>query len=139
MTEAMKLAYAEKDEYINRVSELTQYLWKRIQEEIDEVSLNGSAEHRTPNNLNILFRRIEGEAILMDLSTKGICVSTGSACSAENLRASSVLSEIGLKDNDLNSNIRFTLSKFNSKEEMDYTVDCLVETVERLRSFTPIN
>lgn len=137
-TEAMKLAYAEKDEYINRVTELTQYLWKRIQEEIDDVSLNGSTEHRTPNNLNVLFRRIEGEAILMDLSTKGVNVSTGSACSAENLRASSVLSEIGLKDNDLNSNIRFTLGKFNTKEEIDYTVDCLKDTVERLRSFTPI-
>lgn len=138
MTEALKLAYAEKDEYIKRVSELTQYLWKRIQEEIDDVSLNGSTEHRTPNNLNILFRRIEGEAILMDLSVKGINVSTGSACSAENLRASSVLSEIGFEDNDLNSNIRFTLGKFNTKEEIDYTVDSLVETVKRLRSFTPI-
>ena len=74
----------------------------------------------------------------MDLSTKGVNVSTGSACSAENLRASSVLSEIGLKDNDLNSNIRFTLGKFNTKEEIDYTVDSLVETVRRLRSFSPI-
>ncbi len=138
MTEALKLAYAEKDEYINQVSDLTQYLWKRIQEEIDDVSLNGSTEHRTPNNLNILFKRIEGEAILMDLSVKGINVSTGSACSAENLRPSSVLSKIGLEDNDLNSNIRFTLGKFNTKEEIDYTVDSLVETVRRLRSFTPI-
>ncbi|MBN2087356.1 cysteine desulfurase [Candidatus Peregrinibacteria bacterium] len=138
VTEALKLAYTEKEDAIKNVSELTQYLWKRIQDEIDDVSLNGSSEHRTSNNLNILFRRIEGEAILMDLSVKGIYVSTGSACSAENLRASSVLSEIGLKDNDLNSNIRFTLSKFNTKEEIDYTVDSLVDTVKRLRSFTPI-
>ncbi|MBU1934535.1 aminotransferase class V-fold PLP-dependent enzyme, partial [Patescibacteria group bacterium] len=138
ITEALKLIYKEKDDYINRVSELSQYLLKRIQEEIDEVTINGDPENRTPNNLNVLFRRIEGEAILMDLSTKGICVSTGSACSAINLKASGVLQAIGLEDYHLNSNIRFSLGKFTTKEEIDYTVSCLVDTVKRLRSFTPI-
>jgi cysteine desulfurase len=138
MTEALKLAYEERDDYIKNVKELTAYLWKRIKGEIDDVQLNGSAESRTPNNLNIMFRRIEGEAILMDLSVKGICVSTGSACSSDTLKVSDTLKAIGLDKNNLNSNIRFTLGKFNTKEEVDYTVDCLKETVKRLRSFSPI-
>lgn len=138
IAQALKLVYAERDDYVKKVSELTQYLWKKIQDEIDDVRLNGSTDNRTPNNLNIMFRRIEGEAILMDLSTKGVCVSTGSACSSDTLKVSDTLKAIGLQDNNLNSNIRFTLGKFNTKEEIDYTVECLKETVERLRSFTPI-
>jgi cysteine desulfurase len=138
MAEALKLAYKEKSEYLKKVSELSSHLWHRIKNEIDDVELNGDHMNRTPNNLNIMFKRIEGEAILMDLSVKGICVSTGSACSADNLRASVVLKAIGIKDYDLNSNIRFTLGRFNTKEEMDYTVDCLKDTVRRLRSFSPV-
>lgn len=135
---ALELAYQEKKEHISKVKELRDYLWHRISKEIPEVRLNGSLEHRTPNNLNILFSRIEGEAILMDLSIKGICVSTGSACSAHNLKTSYVLQAIGLTLDDLNSNIRFTLGKFNNKKEVDYTVEALKNTVERLRQFTPI-
>ncbi|MBN2096300.1 cysteine desulfurase [Candidatus Peregrinibacteria bacterium] len=138
MAEALRLAYEEQDEIVKKVSELSAYFWKRIQEEIEDVQLNGDLKNRNPNNLNIMFRRIEGEAILMDLSTKGICVSTGSACSSNKLQASNILKAIGLKDNDLNSNIRFTLGKFNTKEEIDYTVGALKETVARLRSFTPL-
>jgi len=138
MVEALKLAYAERDSYIRKVTELKNHLWGRIQKEIDDVYINGDTINRTPNNLNLRIERIEGEAILMDLSVKGVYVSTGSACSAENLRASGVLKAIGLKGELLNSNIRMTLGRFNTKEEMDYTVDCLKDTVKRLRSFTPI-
>ena len=85
-----------------------------------------------------MFGSIEGEAILIDLSTKGICVSTGSACSATDLRASYVLRAIGLDKNKLNSNIRFSFGRFNTKAEVDYTIKCLKKTVKRLRSFSPI-
>lgn len=135
---ALELAYQEKDEYIKKVKELRDYMWERIKNEIPEVRLNGSLSKRTPNNLNILFARIEGEAILIDLSMKGICVSTGSACSAHNLKTSYVLQAIGLTLDNLNSNIRFTLGKFNTKKEIDYTVEALKKTVKRLRKFTPI-
>jgi cysteine desulfurase len=138
MAEALKIAYKERDEYIKKVTALKDHLWNRIQKEIDDAYLNGDPVHRTPNNLNLRIERIEGEAMLMDLSVKGVYVSTGSACSAENLRASGVLQAIGLKDELLNSNIRITLGRFNTKEEVDYTVDCLKDTVKRLRSFTPI-
>ncbi len=138
LVSALELAYQERTEYLSKVRELRDYMWARIKKEIPEVSLNGSLEYRTPNNLNILFSRIEGEAILMDLSMKGICVSTGSACSAHNLKTSYVLEAIGLTLDDLNSNIRFSLSKFTSKKEIDYTILKLKKTVTRLRKFTPI-
>jgi len=138
LASALELAYQEKTEHIAKMYELRDYMWQRISQEIPEVHLNGSLAERTPNNLNILFSRIEGEAILMDLSMKGICVSTGSACSAHNLKTSYVLQAIGLTLDNLNSNIRFTLGKFNNKKEIDYTVEALKKTVKRLRKFTPI-
>jgi cysteine desulfurase len=85
-----------------------------------------------------MFLGIEGEAILFDLSAKGICVSTGSACSASNLKASYVLKALDLDENNLNSNIRFSLGKNNTRKEIDYTIKALKETVKRLRSFSPI-
>ena len=138
LASALELVYQEREQHVSLVKELRDYLWSEIQKEIPEISLNGSLENRSPNNLNILFSRIEGEAILMDLSMKGICVSTGSACSAHNLKTSYVLQAIGLTLDNLNSNIRFTLGKFNTKAEIDYTVKALKKTVARLRSFTPI-
>jgi len=138
LAEALVLVYQERTDYLKRVKKLRDYLWSRIKQEIPDVYLNGSLDKRTPNNLNIMFRRIEGEAILIDLSMNGICVSTGSACSAHNLKASYVLQAIGLVDDNLNSNIRFSLGKFNTKEEIDYTVDTLKKTIARLRQFTPI-
>lgn len=138
LAEALDLAYQERAEHLTRITELRDYMWKRISQEIPEVKLNGNLSNRTPNNLNILFSRIEGEAILIDLSMKGICVSTGSACSAHNLKTSYVLQAIGLTLDNLNSNIRFALGKFNTKAEIDYTVKALQKTVARLRKFTPI-
>jgi cysteine desulfurase len=138
LAEALELAYQEREETITKTKELRDYFWQKIKSEISEVRLNGSLSHRSPANLNILFARIEGEAILMDLSMKGICVSTGSACSAHNLKTSYVLQAIGLTLDELNSNIRFSFGKFNTKKEVDLTVAALIKTVTRLRKFTPI-
>jgi cysteine desulfurase len=138
LTEALLLSYKERAAYLKKVKSLRDYLWARIKKEIPEVYINGSIKQRTPNNLNVRFRRIEGEAILMDLSYKGVYVSTGSACSAQNLKVSSTLKAIGLDLSDLNSNIRFSLGRYNTKAEIDYAVRCLKDTVKRLRQFTPI-
>ncbi len=137
-TEALELAYKDRDIYLKKVTGLRDYFWKKIQTEIPEVRLNGSLKKRVPANLNIMFGYIEGEAILMDLSQKGIQVSTGSACSASDLRASYVLKSMGLDKNFLNSNIRFSFGRFNNKEGLDYTIKSLKATVKRLRSFSPI-
>lgn len=135
---ALELAYKERSVYLKRVKSLRDYFWQKIKKEISGVKLNGSLTKRVPANLNVMFGSIEGEAILMDLSAKGVYVSTGSACSATNLRASYVLRAIGLDKNNLNSNIRFSLGRFNTKKEIDYTIRCLKDTVRRLRSFSPI-
>ncbi|MCX6798176.1 MAG: cysteine desulfurase family protein [Candidatus Falkowbacteria bacterium] len=138
LTEALELAYKEREKNIKKIKQLRDYLAAKIKKDIPSIKINGSLKARTPNNLNVMFHGIEGEAILMDLSLKGICVSTGSACSAHNLKTSYVLQALGLSLNDLNSNIRFSLGKYNTKAEIDYTVKCLKETVKRLRSFSPI-
>jgi len=135
---ALELAYKERTVYLKKVKSLRDYLWKRIKTEIKDVHLNGSMKNRVPANLNIMFSSIEGEAILMDMSHKGVYVSTGSACSASNLHSSYVLKAIGLNDNKLNSNIRFSLGRQTTKKEIDYTVKCLKDTVARLRKFSPI-
>ncbi|HBA36440.1 TPA: cysteine desulfurase NifS [Candidatus Falkowbacteria bacterium] len=135
---ALELAYRERGVYLKKVRSLRDYLWKKIQKEVPEVRVNGSLTRRSPANLNVMFGYVEGEAILIDLSSKGVCVSTGSACSAADLKSSYVLRSIGLKDHFLNSNIRFSLGRFNTKAEIDYTVNHLRNTVKRLRSFSPI-
>jgi cysteine desulfurase len=136
---ALELAYKERSSYLKKVKELRDYFWKTINHEIRDLKVNGSLKNRVPANLNVMFYSIEGEAILIDLSYKGICVSTGSACSATDLKSSYVLKAIGLDKNFLNSNIRFSFGKYNTKKEIDYVVKCLKETVKRLRSFSPIN
>lgn len=138
LAKALEIVVKERKKRAKYTKELRNYLWQEIRNNIDVVYVNGCLKRRVANNLNVLFKNIEGEAILMDLSNKGVEVSTGSACSAHNLKSSYVLSAIGLKDEDLNSNIRFSLSHLNTKEEIKETVKNLKKTVKRLRSFSPI-
>ena len=138
LTEALKLAYKERLGYLKRVKTLRDYFWREIKKNIKDISLNGDYKNRTPNNLNIMFKGIEGESILIDLSMAGICVSTGSACSAQNLKVSSVITAMGINPEYMNSNVRFTLGRYTTKKEIDYTIKKLTKTVERLRTFTPI-
>ncbi len=138
LAKALELTCKNRKENRKKVKEIRDYFWKNLKSEINDISLNGCLKRRLVNNLNVLFRNIEGEAILIDLSDKGIEVSTGSACSASNLKSSYVLSAIGLKDEELNSNIRFSLSKDTTKAEIDYTIMQLNKITKRLRSFSPI-
>lgn len=136
---ALELAYQERADYIKRVKKLRDRLWNGLKKNLPDIQMNGSALERVPANLNVMFGYVEGEAILIDLSYKGICVSTGSACSATNLKSSSVLSAIGLNKNFLNSNIRFSLGKETTEKEIDYTIKMVTETVGRLREFSPVS
>jgi cysteine desulfurase len=110
---------------------------------IPHTHLNGPAldsAKRLPNNANVTFCYVEGEAILMRLSMEGICVSTGSACSSKALQPSHVLTAIGLKHEDAHGSVRFSVSKFNTGEEMRYAAEKTKEAVAQLReitSFTP--
>ena len=97
--------------------ELRDYMWKQIQSELDEVFINGSMEHRLPNNLNISFAYVEGEAIM--LAIKEIACSSGSACTSASLEPSYVLRALGVDVELAHTSIRFGLGRFTTKEEVD--------------------
>lgn len=123
---------------LTKMKELRDYTIGRILNEIKNARLNGDAEKRLANNINISFDYIEGESLLMQLDDRGMAVSTGSACSSHSLEPSHVLLAIGLKPEEAHGSIRITLSRYTTKEELDYTVDCLKEAVAALRQMSPL-
>ncbi len=125
------------DKKLKQIKKLRDYLIKRIEKEISDVKLNGDRNKRLVNNVNISFKYVEGEALLMHLNDRGIAVSTGSACSSQSLEPSHVLVAIGLKHEDAHGSIRFTLSRYTTKQEIDYTVRELKKVVKLLRDMSP--
>ncbi len=136
--EAITLATTDVDSYKDKLSSLRNYMAKRITEEIPFCFINGSMDKRLPGNLNVTFQYIEGESILLMLDMNGICASSGSACSSGSLEPSHVLLAIGVPADQAHGSIRFTLGRENTKEQIDYTVDKLKETVEKLRAISPL-
>lgn len=136
---AAELANEHFEEHVKHVSELRDYFVDRVLTEIPNTYLNGSAEHRHPGNANITFEYIEGESILLLLNFHGIYVSTGSACSSASLSPSHVLSALGVPTEMIHGTIRFSIGDFTTKEDLDYTVDCLKEIVTKLRNISPVN
>ncbi len=118
--------------------ELRDYLIGRVLEEIPHTKLNGHPQQRLPNNANFSFRFIEGESLLIMLDMKGICASSGSACTSGSLDPSHVLLAIGLPHEIAHGSLRLTLSEETTKEDIDYVVDALKEIVDRLRSMSPL-
>ena len=117
---------------------LRDYLIGRIEKEIPYCRLNGDREERLPNNVNFSFQFVEGESLLIMLDMKGICASSGSACTSGSLDPSHVLLAIGLPHEIAHGSLRLTLSEENTKEEMDYVVENIREIVARLRQMSPL-
>lgn len=138
MGEAAKIAVANMEENARKQIEIRDYLIQRIEDEIPYVKVNGHREKRLPNNVNICFRFIEGESLLIMLDQKGICASSGSACTSGSLDPSHVLLAIGLVHEIAHGSLRLTLSEETTKENADYVVDNLKVIVERLRSMSPL-
>jgi cysteine desulfurase len=130
---ALELAEKERARNFKIAEKLRDYLLSRILKEIKSVKLNGSKIKRLPNNINLSVRDTEGEGLLLGLDLAGIAVSTGSACSASDLRASHVLIAIGLSEEESHGSLRVSLGKYTTKQEADYFVDALKEVVARLR------
>jgi len=124
---------------ISKLIKLRDYFIDRVLKEIPDTVLNGDAKLRSPNNVNISFKYIEGEAILLHLDMAGIAASSGSACTSGSLDPSHVLLAIGLKHEDAHGSIRFTLGDTTTKQEIDYTVDNLKRIVKMLREMSPFN
>ena len=135
MGEAFRLARQEMAVEGSRIRALRDRLLKGMQE-IEEVFVNGDLEQRVPHNLNISFNFVEGESLVM--AVKDIAVSSGSACTSASLEPSYVLRALGRSDELAHSSIRFTLGRFNTEEEVDYTVDHLKAKVARLREMSPL-
>jgi cysteine desulfurase len=135
MGEAFRIARQEMAVENSRIRALRDRLLKGMQE-IEEVFVNGDLDRRVPHNLNISFNFVEGESLIM--AVKDIAVSSGSACTSASLEPSYVLRALGRSDELAHSSIRFTLGRFNTEEEVDYTVDHLKAKVAKLREMSPL-
>ena len=138
MAKALELAYRDMAEEFKKEEELRDYFESEVLKRIPEVVINAKEAKRLPGTSSITFKYLEGESILLSLSYKGIAVSSGSACSSDDLQASHVLLAMGIAPEFAHGTIRFGLGKYNSKEEIDYTLDVLVEVIEKLRSISPL-
>ena len=135
---AIEIATADIDAHNKKLSAIRDHMIERILKEIPFTRLNGHPTTRLPGNVNVCFRFIEGESLLMLLDAKGIAGSSGSACTSGSLDPSHVLLAIGLPHEIAHGSLRLSLSEENTMEEADYVVDALVEIVSRLRSMSPL-
>ena len=135
---AIELAVGKLDENVAKIAAMRDRLIERILGEIPYARLNGHPEKRLPGNVNVCFRFIEGEALLLSLDLKGVAGSSGSACTSGSLDPSHVLLAIGLPHEIAHGSLRLTLSEENTMEEVDYAVDALKEIVQRLRAMSPL-
>lgn len=134
MAVAAKEAVEHMEERLETEEKLTAFLKKRILEEIPYVSFHGHEHQRLANNLNVSFRFVQGESALIMLDQKGICASSGSACTTGAMENSHVLLALGLKGEEAAGALRFTVSHLNTLEEMEETVQVLKDIVAKLRA-----
>ena len=135
---AAQIAFSNMEERACHERELRDYLMERVMEEIPYTRINGDRVNRLPNNANFAFQFIEGESLLIMLDGKGICGSSGSACTSGSLDPSHVLLAIGLPPEIAHGSLRLTMSEENTKEEMDFVVESIKEIVQRLRNMSPL-
>ncbi len=125
-------------ERVEKETGMRDYLIRRITQEIPYCRLNGDRVKRLPNNVNVSFQFIEGESLLIMLDMKGICASSGSACTSGSLDPSHVLLAIGLPHEIAHGSVRLTLSEENTTEELDYVVETIKEITDKLRRMSPL-
>ena len=135
MGEAYRLAKLEMATENERIRFMRDKLWKGLSE-IEEVYLNGDIERRVPHNLNVSFNFVEGESLIMAI--KDVAVSSGSACTSASLEPSYVLRALGRSDELAHSSIRFTVGRFTTEAEVDYTVDLIKRKIAKLRELSPL-
>ena len=133
---ACEIAGAEMEAEAKREGELRDYLKTKLENALDYVTVNGNMEHHLPGNLNMSFVHVEGESLLMGIND--IAVSSGSACTSATLEPSYVLKALGLGDDVAHSSIRFGLGRFNTKAEVDYVSDKIINVVKHLREMSPL-
>jgi cysteine desulfurase len=135
MGEAYHLAAKEMGSELERIRSLRDRLWAGLSQ-MDHVQINGDFERRTPNHLNVSFNYVEGESLLMGM--KDIAVSSGSACTSASLEPSYVLRAMGRSDELAHSSVRFTIGRFTTQEEIDFTIARVSDVVSKLREMSPL-
>ena len=135
MGEAFRIAREEMETELARIKALRDRLAKGLTE-MEEVYVNGDMEHRVPHNLNVSFNYVEGESLIMAI--KDIAVSSGSACTSASLEPSYVLRALGRSDELAHSSIRFTIGRFTTEEDIDFTINLIKEKVAKLRELSPL-
>ncbi len=133
---ACEIAQKEMPEEGKRLLALRNRLQKGLESKLDEVFINGSLEHRLPNNLNMSFAYVEGESLLMGIND--IAVSSGSACTSATLEPSYVIRALGTNEELAHSSIRFGLGRFNTEDEVDFVTERVSKEVKRLREMSPL-
>jgi cysteine desulfurase len=136
---AVELTFQDFAKNVAQLRELSDYLYAKLQDKIPHIELNGApGEGRAPHNVNISIDYIEGEAITMMLDMQGITVATGSACASQGLKPSYVLMAIGKNHVQSHGSMKFTLSRYTTKEDLDFTVETLAKITDELRSRSPL-
>ena len=135
---AIELAVAEMPEKSPRLAAMRDRLIRKILETIPDTRLNGHPTERLPNNVNVAFRYVEGESILLMLDALGIAASTGSACTSASLEPSHVLTACGLPHEEAHGSLRLTLGSRNTDDDIDYVLSVLPGVIERLRAISPL-
>jgi len=135
---AAELAAKEREAEAKRLTELRDYLYQGITSRIQDVRLNGHPEKRLANTLNVGFKYLEGESIILNLDMEGVAVSTGSACTSGSLEPSHVLMAMGVEPADTQGSIRFSLGRDTSKKDIEYVLEVLPPIIKRLRDMSPL-
>lgn len=135
---AVEMAAENFEKHVNHLETLRNRLMNGILERIPYVKLNGHKTLRHPGNVNVCFEFIEGESLLLSLDLVGIAGSSGSACTSGSLDPSHVLMAIGLPHEIAHGSLRLTIGDFTTEEDVDYTIEKLIEIVDRLRSYSPL-
>ena len=135
---AIKISTDEIEKHTNNIRNLRDYYISKIEEEVPNVKLNGDRNKRLPCNANFSFKDVDSEELLLKLDSKGICASAGSACSSGSIKPSHVLTSIGLNSKLAEGALRTTFGEDNTKEDIDYLVECIKEEVKRQRKRSTI-
>jgi cysteine desulfurase len=138
LAKALELGQAERVQESKRLIELRDYLIQNVVDKIPETFLNGHPTERLPNNANISFLNVEGEALALMLDHEGIYISSGSACTSHSLKPSHVILSLGLPYEASHGSVRFSLGKRSTKDDIDYVLEKLPPIIERLRSMSPV-
>ena len=138
MAKAAELAHRDMQRNIAHMTSLRDHYIERVEKEIPYCKLNGHRTKRLPGNANFSFSFVEGESLLMNLGAQGVCISTGSACASGSLDPSHVLLAIGVPHEIAHGSIRMSMSEDTTLEQIDYAVDALKTSVERIRSLSPL-